>query len=136
MLIYIDTELKLSAIKNAFHKIYPFLKIEFYKNSHVWQGGSLSADLLDENKSVGEVSHDVKPGFLEIHYWQMTGIVEAKFKNKFGLYVQVFRKYGESWIQTAGTDELTLEQQNESGRLSMEDLLHGNENPIGNEKKI
>lgn len=136
MLISITPDIKLSEIKKSFHKVYPFLKIEFYKKSHAWQEGSESGDMLDENLSVSDVVDNLKPGFIEIHFWQKTGIVEAKFNNMFGLHAQILRKKGEEWIQTAGTDEFTLEQQNESGKNSAEELLHGHYNSIENEKKL
>jgi hypothetical protein len=40
------------------------------------------------------------------------------FLQQFNLAVQVYRKNGDNWIQTSGTDELTLEEQNEAGMKS------------------
>ena len=136
MLLSVTPNTKLSEMKNTFHQGYPFLKLEFYKKSHAWQEGNAVADLLDENLTVADVVDNCKPGFIEIHYWQKTGIIEAKFNNMFGLYAQIFRKKGDDWIQTAGTDEFTLEQQNESGKNSLEELLHGHYNSFENEKKL
>jgi hypothetical protein len=48
-----------------------------------------------------------------------------KFLKQFNLTVQIYRKFNDHWIQTSGTDDLTLEEQNESGMIS-------SKNNIGN----
>jgi hypothetical protein len=42
--------------------------------------------------------------------------LEELFEEVFGLSVQVFRKSGESWLQTTTTDSWTLNQQNLKGK--------------------
>lgn len=41
--------------------------------------------------------------------------LEQLFKTKFGLNIQIFRKSGNSWLETTVTDNWTLEKQNEEG---------------------
>ena len=36
--------------------------------------------------------------------------LESMFEDEFGLHVQVFRKSGETWLQTSVTDHWTLEK--------------------------
>jgi hypothetical protein len=116
MIIEINPNKMLKEINSAFTKVYPFLKLEFFSKSHKWQESSSSKDLLQQDQTVSEVTHSfLCSGFIEIHYWQKTGIIEMKFLQQFNLSVQVYRKNGDSWIQTSGTDELTLEEQNEAG---------------------
>ena len=74
---------------------------------------------------IGEIRKQHNPGMIEIHSWRKTGMVEQELRKRFGLHVQIMRKHGDSWIQTAGTDELTLEEQNEIGQNATQDILHG-----------
>lgn len=116
MIIEINPKKKLKEISAAFSKVYPFLKLEFFSKSHKWQESSSVLQLLQQDLTVSEIAHSsLCSGFIEIHYWQKTGIIEMNFLKQFNLSVQVYRKNGDDWIQTSGTDELTLEEQNEAG---------------------
>ena len=116
MIIEINPKKKLNEINSAFTKVYPFLKLEFFSKPHKWQESSSVVQLLQQDLTILEVTHSLLcSGFIELHYWQKTGIVEMMFLQQFNLSVQVYRKNGDHWIQTSGTDELTLEEQNEAG---------------------
>jgi hypothetical protein len=124
MIIEINPNKKLKDINSAFSNAYPFLKIEFFSKSHKWQEPSSVLQLLQQDQTVSEVTHSLLcSGFIEIHYWQKTGVIEMMFLQQFNLSVQVYRKNGDNWIQTSGTDELTLEEQNEEGMKNSQ--LHG-----------
>ena len=41
--------------------------------------------------------------------------LEKKFREVFGLGIQVFRKSGKAWLETTLTDNWTLEEQNRQG---------------------
>ena len=128
MIIEIYDSQTLNEISALFSNIYPFLKIEFYKKPHMWQEESSIADKLDHDLTVAEVSKKKNHiGYMEIHFWQKTGVVERYLKNRFGLHTQIFRLQGDEWIQTVGTDELTLEEQNEIGRNATYNFMHGND---------
>jgi hypothetical protein len=124
MIIEINPNKKLKDINSAFTKVYPFLKLEFFSKSHKWQESSSELQLLQQDLTVSEVTHSLLcSGFIEIHYWQKTGVLEMMFLQQFNLSVQVYRKNGDHWIQTSGTDELTLEEQNEAGLKDAQ--IHG-----------
>jgi hypothetical protein len=40
-------------------------------------------------------------------------------KEQFGLFTQIYRRNGYSWVETAGTDELSLDELNEIGKKSV-----------------
>ena len=125
MIIEINKKTKLSQLAEAFNKYYPFLKIEFFSDVHQRQEASDSNNLIFKYLTVEDITplhHNV---FIEIHFWNKTGTVELAFKQKAGLNVQVYRRNGDKWIQTSGTDELTLEEQNSIGKMHSEDILHG-----------
>jgi hypothetical protein len=47
------------------------------------------------------------------------GQVEEQMKEQFGLFTQIYRRNGYSWVETAGTDELSLDELNEIGKKSV-----------------
>ena len=134
MIIEINDTKTLEEVSKSFSENFPFLKIEFYDEAHHWQEQSSRKHMLPHNKTIGEVRKKHNPGAMEIHNWQKTGKVEQEFRKLFGLNVQLFRQEGDLWVQTAGTDELSIEEQNEIGRNVSEDLLHGTDRKFEEEK--
>lgn len=135
MIIEIHPEKKLKEISQAFSQIYPFLKLEFFRKQHRWQESSPDSELLDQELLVSQATENkLASGHIEIHYWQKTGVVEMKFRQQFQLAVQVYRNHQGRWIQTSGTDELTLEDQNEAGMMSFHEY-HDFTNAPDTEKK-
>jgi hypothetical protein len=123
-MIEIDDTKNIGDIISLFSERYPFLKVEFYNQVHGWQQESSGKKILAHDKTIGEVRTKHNPGVVEIYSWHKTGAVEQEFRNRFGLNVQIFRHQGDTWIQTVGTDELTLDEQNEIGRKATIDYLH------------
>ncbi|MBP9097612.1 MAG: hypothetical protein KBF74_02260 [Ferruginibacter sp.] len=124
MIIEIDDTKTIEAICKAFSARYPFLKIEFYDKPHQWQEASSANHQLAKTKTVASVRTRHNPGGLEISPGQKTGRIEQEFQKRFGLNIQIFRHHGNSWIQTVGTDEFTLEEQNEIGKNASYDMKH------------
>ena len=125
MILEVDGLSKLSDISDPFSHYYPFLKIEFFKVDHNWHEISEMKNVISKTTSVSELTTLDLPVQIEVHFWNKTGTVEQMFKNKAGLNIQIFRKKNGNWIQTVGTDDLTLEEQNNIGRNDSEDDLHG-----------
>ena len=119
MIIEIHPDKKLKDISKSFSHVYPYLKLEFFSKHHQWQESTSKHHILNQDLSVSEVTgNNHLSGYIEIHYWQKTGIVELNFQKQFNLSVQIYRKYDDHWVQSSGTDELTLEEQNESGMMA------------------
>lgn len=137
MIIEINDTQTLAAVNEAFSEQYPFLVIAFFDSPHQWQEKSSPEHRLSYDKKIGEIrKKHHHPGAIEIHSWQKTGIIEQEFRKRFGLNVQILRRHGDSWIQTAGTDELTLEEQNEIGRNATQDTLHGTDRKFEHGKSL
>jgi hypothetical protein len=136
MIIKIDSSTTLNDINESFNRYYPYLKMKFYAHAHRNQEASDENDIITHNPCVYEISKTHFVGNLKFHYWQKTGIVEQEIRNKAGLNVQILRQKGNDWIQTVGTDELTLEEQNEIGKISTEDMQHGTNRIFEREKKL
>lgn len=136
MFIEINDSKTIEDISSSFTNFFPFLKLEFYDEPHNWQAKSSRKHVLSADKTIGEIRKKHQPRVMEIHKWDTTGIVEQEFKKHFGLNVQIWRHHGEEWIQTAGTDLLSIEEQNEIGRNATLGLQSGAETPFEREKLL
>jgi hypothetical protein len=121
----IDYNTTIKDIKEKFSCAFPFLKIEFSSKPHGLLEKTRKGDWYDENSELHQVSKFFETGELEIQPWHKTAEIEALFIQGYGLYPQIFRKEGNRWIQTAGSDLLSLEEQNE---LSMGKALEAARN--------
>ncbi len=117
MKIQISPERTIGDVQDAFHEAFPYLKLVFFSKPHR-EFKSSPAKYLIENKEhkLGDVMTEPKEGFLSLDPDMPTFRAERLFEETFGLFVQVTRKSGDTWLVTSMTDELTLEQQNAKGR--------------------
>lgn len=136
MFIEINDSKTVEDISSSFTRFFPFLKLEFYDQPHNWQAKSSRKHLLSAHKTIGEIRKKHQPGVMEIHERDTTGVVEQEFKKHFGLNVQIWRHHGEEWIQTAGTDLLTIKEQNEIGENATVGLQNGAEIRFEREKRL
>jgi hypothetical protein len=119
MKIRIFREQTISEVQEAFAKAYPFLKLVFFTKPHKAFKGSHAKFLIeDRGIKLASLEKQPKDGVLylepEMPVWQ----VERLFEEEFGLHVQVFRKSGNTWLETSVTDSMSLEQQNAKGKAS------------------
>jgi len=111
MVLQISQSRTLKEIQDEFNNEYPYLRIEFYRNTepgfarrHLKNSMPLTVAGLKQN------------GELEINDQLKVGQLENAFREKFGLLVQVSRRSGTLWLETTMTDNWTLKQQNDHGR--------------------
>jgi hypothetical protein len=123
MFIDIDDNRTLREVQLEFHNHFPYLKLEFFGHSHGIMEPSCPADAIDCTCRISDVRKRHIPGRIEITPNQKTGVVEQHFKKRFDLNVQVYRLYGKVWVQTSGSDEMTLQEQNDLGRQDSEAIL-------------
>lgn len=117
MKIQISPEQSIGAVQDAFHTEFPFLKIVFFSKPHREFKGSPAKFLIEDRaQKLGSLMAEPKEGFLSLEPDMPTYRAERLFEETFGLYVQVMRKSGDTWLVTSVTDDLTLEQQNAKGR--------------------
>jgi dTDP-glucose pyrophosphorylase len=136
MILEIDETTRLVDLQKNFSASFPFLKLVVFKEVQQMNSDMKNNELTDSNRLINALRTNKKEVILEIHYWQKTGTVEKLFRDKAGLYVQIRRKQGQHWIETSGTDDLTLEEQNDIGRKATQDLLHGFNRPFEFEKPV
>ncbi len=119
MKIQVSTDKTIAQIQEAFSEMYPYLKLVFFTRPHEAYKGSPVKFMIDDTQvTLGSLekkprSHDlyIEP---EMPTWQL----ERLFEEEFGLHVQVFRKSGNTWLETSTSDDLTLEDQNFKGKES------------------
>jgi hypothetical protein len=111
MVLHISQNRTLKETQDEFNSAYPFLRIEFYRNT---DPGFARRHL--NNTMLMTAAGLRKDGELEIKDLMTVGQLENAFREKFGLQVQVSRRSGTLWLETTMTDNWTLKQQNDHGR--------------------
>lgn len=117
MRLSIDGERLITDVQNQFASVYPFLKLEFFRNV------DFSKNIYPRQK---QVAHSLQlkdastakkvEGELLIEDVMTVSDLENTFRNRFGLAAQVFRRSGNIWLETSITNGWTLKQQNDHGR--------------------
>ncbi len=116
MILTISDNQKLSDVKDEFNKMFPFLKLEFFKHKHGVHGGNAKSDMLSSDLTFKKASKQHNEGGIIIKENMSVANLEQLFQDVFGISAQVFRKSGRSWIETSVTDDWSLKRQNEEGR--------------------
>lgn len=120
MILRITHHSQIKTVQKKFHEAFPFLKLEFFDIPHGWGEPVTQGYQYDPSFRVSALEKEgVTVQIIRIHPWSKTGMIEKEFEENFGLHVQVYRRSGYKWVQTAGTDELSLEEQNELGMRSV-----------------
>ncbi len=119
MKVQIDPQATIEQVQEAFSTAYPYLKLVFFSKPHrAFKGSPAKFLIQDTDRKLSEVVKEPKAGVLYIEPEMPTWQVERLFEEEFGMHVQVFRKSGNTWLETSVTDSLSLEQQNAKGRAS------------------
>lgn len=113
MELNIHSDSHIDDIKKKFSEAFKGLKIEFFSKAHNSLEGSPKEDMVIENIHLSQLNPTLKDKELRVIATMKVSELEALFKNDFGLYVQVFRKMGRSWIETTRTDGYSLNEQME-----------------------
>ena len=121
--LIIDEQQTIEIVQKQFNEVFPFLKIEFFKEKHHKGIGTEKKNMyVNKNEYLFIIAHQDKSGQIQLGGNLTVQKLEELFENNFGLHVQIFRKSGKIWLETSTTDGWTLEQQNEEGK-SMENEL-------------
>jgi hypothetical protein len=116
MTLHIGQESQIRNIQNEFNKVYPFLKIEFFKNSSKKKPLQKS-EKMNAGEKVKLVVHLNGSNKIDIGNQRTVAQLQEDFKKLFGLNALVYRKSGNLWIEPSLTDDWTLEQQNSEGEF-------------------
>ena len=104
-------------IQEYFSGIFPFLRINFFKNRKAGSERSGNKFILFSPESLMKDVHpDVLDGALIIQESMSVLELENEFNQKFNLSVQILRRSGNLWLDTSRTNSWTLKEQNDLGR--------------------
>jgi len=136
MHIQINDQTKFISIQQTFSNFYPFLRIEFYRKSHLPYMISEESKKINPDLCIASVKKTHTDCILEIQPSQQVRHLEKEIEMKLGLGAQIFRKENKGWRETAGEDDFTLMELNRLGRnasdeyiLEEEDIDPGEEKP-------
>ncbi len=117
MIIEINNSKMVREIQEEFSGKFPFLKLEFFYAPHEYDEPSLDTPCRPD-LVLADIRKRNVYGVISIDSNSVTGAIEKEFEKRFGLNVQIYRRQMDKWIQTVGTDMLTLSEQNEIAKDS------------------
>ena len=112
----IENKVTMYNLQKEFNNYFPYLKIEFFRQAPLTGKGSSKNNMIIYDMRLSDIQSVNKQGIINITDKTTVGELENCFEKEFGLYVQVFRKSGNIWLETTATDNWTLNQQNEEGK--------------------
>ncbi len=113
MRLIISSDTTIGQIQEQFATFFPNLKPVFFSKPHKAYKGSHAKFIVSDRDTLLSGLSDSIPENAELllesemPVWQL----ERLFENEYGLHVQLFRRSGNTWLETSVTDNLTLEQQ-------------------------
>lgn len=105
----IRNNLKIKDLQQQFSSRFPDLKLEFYSVPHKTEELTPNRYKLAPDTEISELTFLEKPVDLSLNGHTKIETLEQRFE-ALGLHVQVYRKSGNIWLQTSGTDHKTLSQ--------------------------
>lgn len=117
MKIIINDQVTIAAVQQEFNRLFPYLKLEFFSRRHDPGKGSALKFMQPADKKLGDIRKIQDEGEIIVTPEMRVSELEQMFGNRYGLGVQVFRKAGNSWLETVLTDSWTLREQNNEGQV-------------------
>ena len=104
-------------IQEYFSRLFPFLRINFFKNGKtgsLWSGHQVI--LFSPESLLKSIHPNLTDGELIVRESMSVLELENEFNKKFDLSVQILRRSGNLWLDTSRTNSWTLKEQNDHGR--------------------
>ena len=93
-----------------------FLKIEFFRKGYYYrQFAQREYNLPPNQLTISRAYQYNKNGKIIITPSMTVKELEKKCEEQFGIAVQVYRKFGNLWLETTMTNDWTMQQQNNHG---------------------
>lgn len=115
MHLHIAPDRLISEVQQDFNQEFPFLKLEFFDSRSFNRSSVSGKQLLPQNQRLADAFRQVQDGDIDVQEGMKVSELESIFRQQFNMAVQVFRKSGNLWLETAMTDNWTLGQQNNHG---------------------
>jgi len=100
-------------LQEDFQKVFPYLKIEFYKTPHQVGEETINEPPLKATSRLSAIRTYDNYGIMTLDKTMKTSEFEKILAKIYGLNVQVFRKSYGKWLQSWATDNWTLAEQND-----------------------
>lgn len=113
--ILIDDSRTIEQVQNDFSEEYPFLKIEFLSSSAKGAASSARPEVLPKNKKLSSFREKHNSGSVSIEPNRTVRELLDTLDKEYGLRAQVYRKFGNMWIETGLTSHWSLSLQNTEG---------------------
>lgn len=117
MKLHIKKDGRLSDIQEEFNHYFPYLRLEFYRLPHIKKKLSPKNEKIDRFTPVILLVKLEEDKIIEFSEKITVGQFEALMNYEAGLFVQISRQSGRVWIETSYTDDWTLKEQNEQGKI-------------------
>lgn len=127
-MLVIDNRQHVTGIQKQFSNEFPFLKIEFFKEPATDKKGIAKNRMYLSTEEPSTLKKINAPVNIQLSKNMTVVELEKLFETEAGLFVQVFRKSGNVWLETTATDDWTLNEQNEQGKNLQEYLKIEKEN--------
>jgi hypothetical protein len=126
MKIAIHKDTPIEEIKKAFSATWPHLKLVFFTKPHEVHHGTGAKFMIDDDtQTVGQIVPTfAADGELLVAAGTTVWQLEQQLEKEFGLHVHVFRRSGETWLQSTVSDDLTLAQQEARGTASDQQSIY------------
>lgn len=111
----IQQDFDIRTVREHFAELYPYLRINFFRNKNNSQMINSQSIVFKDNVKLKEINPGFSRGAIEISDDMSILELENEFFRRFGLSVQLSRKSGNLWLDTAKTNQWTLKVQNEHG---------------------
>src|SRR5689334_14087028 len=98
MQLYIDDETRILDLQHLFNTIYPYLKIDFFKNGSA-KKALAKAEKISPNERMKSVSNISGIHQISVNEQRTVAQVKKDFKEMLGLAAEVYRKSGNVWIE-------------------------------------
>jgi hypothetical protein len=118
--LHIENTVEIAELQRLFRQQFINLNLWFFWPQKDIEKVFTRDNLVSYGKiKASELSLTYTPGMISIDGRVKTGELEKMLLEKFGLYAQVMRRSGASWLETSHSDELTLWEQNTKAEESL-----------------
>ncbi|HEX6334579.1 MAG TPA: hypothetical protein VFZ78_10160 [Flavisolibacter sp.] len=115
MKIFLRSEKTIKDINRELAAVFPYLRLGFFRKPHKVHEGSPARDEVPACTQLIEITGILREVVVELKGSDTVSSVEQKFQDVIGIPVQVFRRQRGTWLETIGSDDRTLDEQNALG---------------------
>ncbi|MFQ5448751.1 MAG: hypothetical protein ACE5FF_17645, partial [Saprospiraceae bacterium] len=95
-------------LQKEFMQEFPYLRLEFFKDTHLAGQGTKEVTILDGKELVGDVRKVHNRGYIKLDGNLTVGGLEQAFAEIFGLHILIYRKSFGEWIKSYSSEASTL----------------------------